>query len=265
MLTSTRSPHVARLRRLHERKGREQSGTFLAEGPDCVEAAIQSGLVREIVTTPGHPIALRAGEAGVDVHLADARVVSAICDAKSPQGIVAECAIPATSLTQAIAGRGPIIVCDRLADPGNLGTIIRTAEAVGACAVLTVQGSVDPWNPKVVRASAGSIFRLPVVQVESATDGVDVVKATGRPVLALSGTADSTVSQALDALRQSGADLAHVAWLVGSEAHGISPAALEASTYRVRLPMRAAVESLNAAIAVAICLYLAAGDSIADS
>jgi RNA methyltransferase, TrmH family len=257
VLTSTRSPHVARLRRLHERKGRQQSGTFLAEGPDCVSAAIDAGWVREIVATPGHPLARRAASSGIDVHEADERVLAAICDAQSPQGVVAECHIPERSVDELTSAHGPIVICDRLADPGNLGTIIRTAEAVGACGVVTTHGSVDPWNPKVVRASAGSIFRLPVVSLPTATQAVLQVQAASWRTIALTADAPDSVFTVVDELRGSGNVSEQVAWLVGSEAHGVSMEALEVADHLASIPMRSSVESLNAAISVAICLYIA--------
>ncbi|MEL0249980.1 MAG: TrmH family RNA methyltransferase, partial [Actinomycetota bacterium] len=152
MLTSTRSEHVARLRRLHERKGRLRSGSFLAEGPDCVTAALEAGLGIEVVEVVGvedHPLMDRVLDLGIPFHAATQRVVAAIGDAATPQGIVAQCTLPATTADSVVARRGPIVVCDRISDPGNLGTIIRTAEAVGAAGVATTEGSVDAWNPKV--------------------------------------------------------------------------------------------------------------------
>ena len=262
MLTSTRSPHVARLRRLHERKGRLQSGTFLAEGPDCVTAAIDAGLVREIVATANHALAQSAADSGIDVHEADERVLAAICDAKTPQGIVAECAIPATDLDSVLSASGPVVICDRLGDPGNLGTIIRTAEAVGAAGVLTSHGSVDAWNPKVVRASAGSIFRLPVVSVPTATEAVHGVQARGWHAIALTADAPEDVFAVSEDLRRSEGGGAQLAWLVGSEAHGVSSEALEVADRHASIPMRSSVESLNAAICIAICLYATGAASI---
>lgn len=259
MLTSTRSAHVARLRRLHERKGRQQSGTFLAEGPDCVAAALDAGWVREVISVPDHPLARRAAATDLDVHEADERVLAAICDAKTPQGIVAECSIPQWSIADVVSARGPIVICERLADPGNLGTILRTAEAVGAPGVLTTHGSVDPWNPKVVRASAGSIFRIPVVQVESAKQGADDVRSAGWKVVALTASAPTSVFELIDQERRTGSDPGHLAWIVGSESQGVSFEGLESSDLHASLPMSPSVESLNAAISVAICLYLAVG------
>lgn len=263
MLTSTRSPHVARLRRLHDRKGRQQSGTFLAEGPDCVAAALAAGWVREVVAEPDHPVGREAMASGLAVHAAEARVIAAICDAMTPQGIVAECTIPERSVADAAANSGPIVICDRLADPGNLGTILRTAEAVGASGVMTTPGSVDPWNPKVVRASAGSIFRIPVATAESISHAVNCVHATARKVVALSADAPTSIFGILDQERRAGGSLRDLAWIVGSEAHGVGAEGLEAADLHASIPMAAPVESLNAAISVAICLYLAVGADVA--
>ena len=262
VLTSTRSPHVARLRRLHDRRGRQQSGTFLAEGPDCVAAALAAGWVREVVAEPDHPVAEVASASGLAVHTAKARVIAAICDAVTPQGIVAECVIPERSVTDIVSSSGPIVICDRLADPGNLGTILRTAEAVGASGVMTTPGSVDPWNPKVVRASAGSIFRIPVVIAESIAHAVDAVHTTARKVIALTSDAPTSVFGILDQERRAGRSAHDLAWLVGSEAHGVGAKGLEAADLHASIPMAAPVESLNAAISVAIGLYLAVGADV---
>lgn len=218
---------------------------------------MDAGWVREIVATPGHALARSAAGSGIDIHEADERVLAAICDAKTPQGIVAECAIPDTDLGSVLSATGPVVICDRLADPGNLGTIIRTAEAVGAAGVLTSHGSVDAWNPKVVRASAGSIFRLPVVSLPSAVEAITVTQESGRHVIALTSEASQSVFSVVDDLRESSGTAERLAWIVGSEAHGISPEAIAQADRNASIPMRASVESLNAAISVAICLYVA--------
>ncbi len=262
MLTSTRSEHVARLRRLHERKGRLRSGSFLAEGPDCVTAALEAGLGIEVVEVVGvedHPLMDRVLDLGIPFHAATQRVVAAIGDAATPQGIIAQCTLPTTTADSVVARRGSIVVCDRISDPGNLGTIIRTAEAVGAAGVATTEGSVDAWNPKVVRASAGSIFRLPVVTGLDEHGVIDVL-AHGRTPIALHGAAQVDVVAAVTSGADSGISRDDWVWIVGSEAHGVSTELLQAVEWTARIPMAASVESLNAAISVAIALY--AGDGV---
>lgn len=255
-LTSARSATVAHLRRLHERKGRQQSGTFLAEGPDCVRAALDHGDVIQVLAVPDHPLVPVAQAAGVRVVPALARVVDAASDAKSSQGVLAECRIPAVSLADVVGRSGPVVIADRIADPGNIGTIVRTAEAVSAAGVITTQGSVDPWNPKSVRASTGSIMRLPVAGVTNsdAHDLVATVRETGRVVVALTGSSPLDVFTLLDREQHAPSQWA---WLVGSEAHGVANDLADVADHRAALPMAPAVESLNAAIAVAVCLYAA--------
>lgn len=226
---------------------------------------MDAGWVREIVSVPDHPLARRAARSGLEVHEADERVIAAIGDAQTPQGIVAECAIPSTSIDDVVSGHGPVVICDRLADPGNLGTILRTAEAVGAPGVLITRGSVDPWNPKAVRASAGSSFRIPVVQVESVRQGADRIRSAGWKVVALAADAPVSVFDVIDGERRRGEDVQRLAWLVGSEAHGITSEGLASSDLRASIPMSPSVESLNAAVSVAICLYLAVGADLPGS
>ena len=121
MLTSTRSEHVTRLRRLHERKGRLRSGSFLAEGPDCVTAALEAGLGIEVVEVIGvedHSLMDRVLDLGIPFHAATQRVVAAIGDAATPQGIVAQCTLPTTDADSVVARGGPIVVCGRICDHG---------------------------------------------------------------------------------------------------------------------------------------------------
>ena len=256
-LTSTRSATVARLKRLHERKGRQQADGFLAEGPDSVLAAIASGVATEVVVTPDHPLVGELTDSGLPVTFALPRVIDAAADTHTSQGIVAECRLPHTRMVDVLANSGPVVVADHIGDPGNMGTIIRTAEAVGAAGVLVTPGSVDPWNPKAVRASASSIFRTSVASV-SAEEGVSLpgqVRASGRVLVALTGQADADVFTLLDELASQGVTSGRLAWIVGSEAHGVSEQLLARCDHRARVPMQPTVESLNAAIALAVCLY----------
>jgi TrmH family RNA methyltransferase len=257
-LTSTRSATIARLRRLHDRKGRDRAGAFLAEGPDCVRAAIEAGWATSVLAAVDHGLTGWVREHGVRLVPATPRVVEAACDTASSQGIVAECTIPASDLGALLAGDGPVVVCDTIADPGNLGTIIRTAEAVGAAGVITTNGSVDPWNPKAVRASAGSSFRVPI----AADRPVEAILAScaeaDRWSIALAGDATDEVPPAIERARAHGHPPQELAWVVGSEAHGVCAQLRAGVDATARLPMAPTVESLNAAIALSVCLYAAA-------
>lgn len=222
-------------------------------------AALDSGTVRQIVATPEHPLTDRALSAGVTIVPALPRVVEAICDTKSSQGIVAECSLPASDIAAVLAAPGQVVVCDGIADPGNLGTIVRTAEAVGAAGVITTTGSVDPWNPKAVRAAAGSSFRVPIAADRPVPAIIAALAETDRASIALLGDAEMTVAQALARVGADGHDSSRLTWWVGSEAHGVSDEARAGADHLARLPMRPTVESLNAAVTVAICLYAAGG------
>jgi len=235
-----------------------REGVFLAEGPDCVRAAVEAGWVVEVLATPESQIGAWAADRGVPVTVAEPKVIEAICDTRTPQGVVAECRLPATELQEILDRSGPVVVCEQLADPGNLGTIIRTAEAVGAAGVITTAGSVDPWNPKTVRAAAGSSFRVSIAADQDAGAALEQIHASGRTSIALTADAAQEVMACIRELAVAGTPADSLAWIVGSEAHGIGTETAASAHTRARLPMRAPVESLNAAIALSVCLYAAA-------
>jgi TrmH family RNA methyltransferase len=256
-LTSTRSATVARLRRLHDRKGRTSAGAFLAEGPDCVRAAVEAGWATSVLASVDHELTDWLVSQGIRVVPAAPRVVDAACDTASSQGIVAECSIPRSDLGGLLAATGPVVVCERISDPGNLGTIIRTAEAVGAAGVITTEGSVDPWNPKAVRASAGSSFRVPIAPDRPVEAILAASAEAGRWSIALAGDAPEDVVPQIQHARAGGYGPKELTWVVGSEARGISTQMRAGVSATARLPMAPTVESLNAAVSVAICLYAA--------
>jgi RNA methyltransferase, TrmH family len=244
-LTSTRSPRVQALRALHERAERRAEGRFIVEGPHSVQQAIIRGLAQEVwvrddVDAPA--------DWPVDV-LGNAAVMKAVSQTVEPQGVLAVCAIPRMDLQAILAKPGQIMILDRLADPGNVGTLIRTAAAVGAAGVALTAGSVDPCNDKVVRSSAGTWFDVAIAEGLTPDAINRAVKTHGRIVVALDGQSDVDMYEAIHA----GRIPLDAAWIVGSEAHGVDPAFNP--DIRVRIPMAASVESLNASVAGALCLY----------
>lgn len=249
---------MARLRRLHDRKGRVRENAFLAEGPDCVRAAVEAGWALEVLATAISEVGTWAAAQGVRVTTAEPKVIEAVCGTRTPQGVVAECRLPDNDLAAVVSAPGPLVVCEQLADPGNLGTIIRTAEAVGAAGVITTSGSVDPWNTKAVRAAAGSSFRVPIAADQDGATALQRIRGSGRTSIALTADAPWEVASCIQELAVSGTPADSLAWLVGSEAHGISNEIAQQADTRARLPMRAPVESLNAAVALSVCLYAAA-------
>lgn len=244
-LTSTRSPRVQALRALHERAGRRAAGQFIVEGPHAVQQAIDRGLAQEVwvrddVTIPA--------DWAIDV-TGSAAVMKAVSQTVEPQGVVAVCAIPRTDLAVILARPGQILILDRLADPGNVGTLIRAAAAVGASGIILTAGSVDPCNDKVVRSAAGTWFDVPMTEGHTPEAITQALKTAGRTVVALDGRSERDMYEAIAANRIP----QDAAWIIGSEAHGVDPAFTP--DLRVRIPMETSVESLNASVAGALCLY----------
>jgi TrmH family RNA methyltransferase len=174
-----------------------------------------------------------------------------LSDTVTPVGLVAVCSMPETTLADALADSPRLVaVAADISEPGNAGTLIRIADAMGADAVVLAGHSVDPYNGKCLRASAGSIFSIPVVSEDDAEAAVGALRNAGLQVLAT--TVDGEVS--LDDADLSGP----TAWLFGPEAHGLPTELARAASHRVRIPMPGSAESLNVASAAAICLYQSA-------
>ena len=209
--------------------------------------ALAAGVVEELFATveafDRHPEL--TGDAG---EISD-RDAAALSETVTPQGLVAVCRTVHVPLAQAVDGARLVAVLIEPGDPGNAGTILRTADAAGADAVVVV-GGVDIYNGKAVRASAGSLFHLPVVIDASAQD----VLAAGLTTLATSGAG----ARDLDELIDDGTLGAPTAWLFGSEAHGLPQPVIDAADQAVRVPIHGRAESLNLAAAAAVCLYASA-------
>lgn len=237
--------------KLHRHTGRRRAARFLAEGPNLVEAALRRGLVCEVFATEAASDRYGSILTGVPVHLVTERAAKALSETVTPVGLVAVCTVPLTSLRDVLAASPRLVaVAVEIAEPGNAGTLIRVAEAMGADAVVFAGHGVDPYNGKCLRASAGSIFSIPVVSEPDAADAVMALGVAGLQLLAT--TVDGEIS--LD-----DAELAEpTAWLFGPEAHGLPAELTTSATHRIRIPMRGNAESLNVASAAAICLYQSA-------
>jgi TrmH family RNA methyltransferase len=234
--------------KLLRRVGRQRAGRFLAEGPNLVEAAQARGLVVDVFAT--EPAADRFADllARAPVHVVTDRAAKALSDTVTPAGLVAVCTTPETSLEDVFAAAPRLLLTAvDVSEPGNAGTLIRTADAMGADAVVLAGHSVDPYNGKCLRASAGSIFAVPVVEAPVVAELFEALRESGLRVLAT--TLDGEVS--LDDLDLSGP----TAWVFGTEAHGLVPELAALADARVRIPMNGGAESLNVAAAAAICMY----------
>ena len=249
---SRTNARLASARRLTSRKDRREAGRFLAEGAQAVRAALAAHAVIEVFATAeaiGRHPELTAGASEIS-----AKDAAALSETNTPQGLVAVCAITPPGLADVMSLRPrSVVALVEPNDPGNVGTIIRTADAAGADAVVLAGGGVDPYNGKVVRASAGSLFHLPVVEC-SVHDLLESAGAVDMITLATSGTGTTT----LDELADDGTLGRPTLWLFGSEAHGLPEDVVAAADRSVRIPIYGRAESLNLAAAAAVCLYAGA-------
>ena len=250
MITSPRNPHIKLLRSLlSSRQTRRDERLFVVEGVRLVEEALSSGsAVAFAVYSPEQLQGTQRGRALLgelerlrEAYPAPPEVLAAISDTVSPQGIVAAVAWPQISTP----ATGIQLVLDALQDPGNLGTLLRSAEATGVRDVICLAGTADVFNPKVVRAAMGAHFRLPIVQ-DVGWDRVPALLVADNVYAAVAGA--SMPYYAAD-WRQP------AAVIVGNEANGVSPAGLEVATKQISIPMAAPVELLNAAVAGSIMLF----------
>jgi RNA methyltransferase, TrmH family len=258
---SPRNRRVTAARRLAKRGFRDADRAFLAEGPQAVrEALALAGAVTEVFVAPDaelrHADLVRAADtAGIPVHRLPAADLAALSGTVTPQGIVAVCGFLDVPLTQALAGSPRLVaVLVQVRDPGNAGTVLRAADAAGADAVVLTDASVDPYNGKAVRASAGSLFHLPVVAGVPVAEAVAALRAAGLRILAADGAGERDLDDASD----SGELAAPTAWLFGNEAWGLPDEVARLADAVVRVPIHGRAESLNLATAAAVCLYASA-------
>ena len=253
-----RTPRVVAARKLHRRAERVASGRFLAEGVQAVREALGAVAVHELFVTDEaaarHPELIAAAPR---VSRVTERAAAALSETVTPQGIVAVCDTVDVGLTTALDGQPRLVaVLVEVSDPGNAGTVIRTADAAGADAVLLAGNAVDPHNGKCVRASAGSLFHLPIATHRGVPETIEACRAAGLRVLAATAAGRYDLGEA---------PLARpTAWLFGSEAHGLDEVTLAAADDTVRVPILGRAESLNLATAATVCLYATAWQQRAE-
>jgi TrmH family RNA methyltransferase len=252
-LLTERSARVVAARKLTRRSGRDAAGAFLAEGRQAVaEALAAPGVVREVFATEAAAAAARdlLARAAVPVRLLTEKAAAGLSETVTPQGLVAVCALTDVPPSAVVADPPRLAVAlAELNDPGNAGTVLRTADACGAGAVVFGAGSADPFGGKVVRASAGSLFHVDVVRGVALGPLLAELRAAGSTVLAADGGGETSLDQLGGTLAR------QVVWLFGNEARGVPADLAAAADARVRIPMRGRAESLNLAAAAAICLY----------
>ena len=257
-LTSLRSSRVTAARRLAKRSFRSKERRFVAEGPQAVREA--AGHLVEVYATEQaaerHADVVRAARAaGVPVLTASEQVVAEVCDTVTPQGIVGICRFLDVPFADLLAARPRLVaVLAAVRDPGNAGTVLRCADAAGADAVVLTDACVDVYNPKAVRASAGSLFHLPVAVGVPAGEAAAGLRATGVRLLAADGAGAGDLDTELD----HGGLAGPTGWIFGNEAWGLPPAVRDLADRAVRVPIHGRAESLNLATAAAVCLYASA-------
>ena len=241
-ITSLKNPRVLQWKSLKDRKGRRETGCFLAEGRKMVEEALASGFPVEALLVDDK----RAGEfslpGGVPAFALPDHVLAAVCDTKTPQGIAA---VVRMESGKPLGSR--VVALDGVQDPGNVGTIIRTADAAGLDGVILSAQCADVFSPKTLRATMGSVFRMPLVVTDDLPGYLRSLRETGY----------SVISSQLDGepfYQRSGVG-ERFCLIIGNEGNGVSDEVKAEATHKVALPMRGGAESLNAAIAAGIMMY----------
>jgi RNA methyltransferase, TrmH family len=260
-ITSTRSARVKAARQLARRANRSRSRAFLAEGAQSVRAALgRPGVLTELFITGAararYPeLVDQAAAQQVIVSVVSGEVMAALAQTVTPQGVIGVCRFIDVPLAD-LAGAAPrlVVVLANVRDPGNAGTVLRTADAAGAAGVVFADMSVDPYNGKCVRSAAGSLFHLTIVSGAALAAVAAGLRGAGLRLLA----ADGRARRQLDELDSAGQLAAPTAWLFGNEAWGL-PAELAAhADEAVAVPIYGHAESLNLAAAAAVCLYASA-------
>ena len=268
---TSRSGRVKAARKLRQRAHRAEHRLFLAEGVKALTEALAAAGVVEVFATLAASeeyAALRkaADEAGLPWQVAEDDAVASLCGAVAPQGIAAVCRFldvplqdllirpPVAEEARSPVWKGPLVICADVRDPGNAGTVIRTADAAGASGVVLAGHSVDPYNDKTVRASVGSLWHLPIALQGDPAAAVAAARASGFVVLAADGAGERDLFEA----EESGLLDGQVAWLFGNEAWGLPDELAALADHRVAVPIHGRAESLNLATAAAVCLYASA-------
>lgn len=245
-ITSRRNALVSHIRRLNaSRACRREQGQFVCEGVKLVAEAVKWGMEIDVLAVEEGAALPQGLPAAVRTVAFSRDVMAAVSAVETPQGVLAVCRLPGREPPKRLEGRRYLIL-DGIQDPGNLGTIWRTADAFGADGLLLVNGCADPWGPKTVRATMGACFRLPAWETSLAAAAA-LARTAGLPLYAT-------------ALREDTADVRTVelsacAAVIGSEGRGVSEEALALCDKTVKIPMGPRCESLNAAVAAAVVLW----------
>lgn len=255
-LTSVNNPIVKAAADLKQKKHRTEQGTFLVEGLRSVEEAVRYGQVLQLFVLAGatagaagagnKALASQAEAAGAELYSVTEQVMKKIADTATPQALAAIVAQPTAGLANLSASE-TLLVLDRISDPGNLGTMLRTADAAGVDGVVLLAGCTDAFAPKAVRSTMGALLHLPVVEGVSEAEFIAWAQTSGLQLLV-------TCLQEAGSLYQTELQ-GKLAVVIGSEAQGVSAGLLAAAAQKVYIPMAGKAESLNAAVAAGVVLF----------
>ncbi|MEX3505214.1 TrmH family RNA methyltransferase [Corynebacterium sp. LK2510] len=250
-----RTPRIVNAAKLHRAAARRKAGRFIVEGRNSVEAAVATGAATDIFVTEQTArefadIVVAAGHMSVYAHPITDQAARHLADTVTPTGIFAVCRPVLWTLGAALRGTPRFAAVGvGTSDPGNAGTLIRIADVCGADAVVFAGDTVDPESSKAVRASAGSLFHIPVAREREVRGAIGQLRAAGLSIVATAMDGEVPLDQAGEILNRP------TAWLFGNEAHGLPTEIIEAADARVSIPIRGSAESLNLATAAAMCMW----------
>lgn len=254
-LTGNQNPRIKEVRALKNKNAREEMGCYFIEGARFVEEALKENVRIRYVMLSEAFYANPASEgligeiAGrkLDCYLLQDSLFAAVSDTQTPQGVLAVLDMEKKPLEGVAPEGGLLVLLDGVRDPGNMGTIIRTADAAGCSGIIVPAGNVDVYNPKVLRSTMGSIFHIPVYSCPDTAAGVRIIREKGYKLY---------VSHLEGAVSIYEADLrGPVALVIGSEAEGVGVEAVQAADKLVRIPMDGRAESLNASVAAGVMIF----------
>ncbi|MDD3409792.1 MAG: RNA methyltransferase [Eubacteriales bacterium] len=243
-ISSTKNPLVQAAKRLQSKAERDETGLFVCEGEHMAGEAIRAGYARTVFVDEKRLDEYAALTAGLECFAVPEHVLAAMSQVKAPQGVCAIARQPERAPLSALGSR--VILLENVQDPGNVGTILRTLDAAGFTGCVLTPGCADPFSPKALRATMGSVFRVPLC-FSPAADALDALNAAGF----------ETMAAVLDGepFYQRGETPERLCVLIGNEGAGLTAQSVARCKRRVRLPMRGGAESLNAAVAAAILMY----------
>lgn len=254
-ITSSKNPLIKEIKSLYKKKGRVKTGYFIIEGIKIIKEAIDYNYeLKNIIFTDELKRTLEGEEFLKEIEsfnnliYVSEKIFKEISDTENPQGIIALAKINYKTIDE-IDNKEPsfFIYLDELQDPGNMGTIIRTGDGFNINGIIITEGTVDPYNPKVVRATMGSIFRLPIYYSDNGAEDLKKLKEKGIKIFSTSLEQSNFLFDAN--LRES------IIITIGNESKGVSKQVLELSDKLIKIPMPGKAESLNAAVAASIIMY----------